>query len=103
MTTEVTATLLDPRGWTGLSEETKHISPLSYKYSNHSDHLVADGVDLMIRWSGRRLIDSVPKTIRKEIEQDIIKAEPRVSTFTLKGDELVFGSGDSKFVYHRAK
>ena len=103
-TTEVTANLLDPRGWANFSEEAKHLSPLSYKFSNHSDHLVVDGIDLMIRWSGRKVLEWAPKTVRlQELQQTLIHEEPRVSTFTLRGDELVVGNGQSKFIYHRAK
>lgn len=57
----------------------------------------------MVRWSGRHVIDCKPKTVQKEVEQDLIKNAPRVTTFTLKGDQLVFGTGESKFVYRRVK
>jgi hypothetical protein len=100
--TEVTSTLQDPRGWGFLPEAYKHLSPLFYKYSNHSDHLVAAGLDLMTRWSGRRLIDWAPKTLPLEEAQRLARSnEVSLAAFTLKGDELVFGNG--QFVFHRVK
>jgi hypothetical protein len=99
---EVTATLQNPQGWSFLPEEYKHFSPVHFKYINHSDYLVADGVDLMIRWAGRRLVDWNPKQLPiKYVEQWVMQNPPGAAAFTLKGDELVVaGSG---LVYHRSK
>ena len=103
-TGEVRGTLQNPQGWNDLPEEYKHLSPLHYKYTNHSDHLVTDGAELVVRWAGRRLVDWGPKQLPiKYFEQWLKQNEPSAAAFTLKGDELVVGTGDAKFVYHRVK
>ena len=101
LTSDKTATL-PPRGWWGfLQAAHRHLSPLSCKNTNNSDHLVADGFDLMIRWSGPRLIDWAPKTLPLEEAQKLARPQTanKPSAFTLKGDELA----GSKTIYDRAK
>ena len=73
-----------------------------YKGSNHSDNLTAAGSDLIIRFSGGRLIDWKPKTVPRDQAQNFMESETGqgTSVFTLKGDELVGGGGA---VYHRAR
>lgn len=102
ITNEVTSTL--PRGgsWSNSPDAYRHLSPLYQKITNHSDHLVAEGFDLMIRWSGRRLVDWAPKTLTLEEAQKLggmDKPAENASALTLKGEELVYG----KFVFHRVK
>lgn len=102
-TSEATLILHDPRGWSDLPEAYKHLSPLYLKATNHADHLIAGGSDLMIRWSsGGRLVDWAPKTLPRELAQKIAGLENPTNmpvAVSLKGDELVFG----KVVFHRVK
>jgi len=73
-----------------------------YKGSNHSDNLTAAGSDLIIRFSGGRLIDWKPKTVPRDQAQSFMESETGQGStvFTLKGDQLVAGGGT---VYHRAR
>jgi hypothetical protein len=100
---EATWVLHSPRGWSDLPEAYRHLSPLSCKTANHSDHLVADASDLMIRFSGPpRLIDWVPKTLPLGEVQKLAgmdKSTNLTIALTLNGDELVLG----KVVFHRVK
>src|SRR6266480_2099527 len=48
----------------------KPFSRIHIKVTNHSDHVVADGSDLIIRWRGGRVVDWEPKTLsRKDAEE----------------------------------
>ena len=100
---EATWVLHSPRGWSDLPEAYRHLSPLSCKTANHSDHLVADGSDLMIRFSGPpRLIDWGPKTLPLGDVQKLAGMDKPTNltiALTLNGDELVLG----KVVFHRVK
>ncbi len=102
VTVETTSTLPPGGWWSFLPAAHRHLSPLYSKKTNHSEHLVADGFDLMIRWSGRRLVDWAPKTLTLEEAQKLAgmdKPADNASALTLKGDELVYG----KFVFRRVK
>ena len=102
VTNEATSNLKQGH-WDFLPDAHNRLSPLSYKKTNHSDHLVADGSDLMIRWSGPpRLIDWAPKTLtlaeaQKNAGTDKDANNP--SALTLNGDELKSGN----FVFRRVK
>jgi hypothetical protein len=102
-TREAISVLHGPKGWSDLPEAYRHLSPLSFRTANHSDHLIADGSDLMIRFSAPpRLIDWAPKTLPLGEVQKLAgmdKATNLTIGLTLKGDELVLG----KVVFHRAK
>jgi hypothetical protein len=99
---EVTATLPPLGWWSFLPDAYRHLSPLYVKATNHSDHVVADGSDLIIRWRGGQLVDWEPKTLPREYAEQL--AAPQTSNkpnvFTLNGDELVAAGGT---IYHRVK
>jgi hypothetical protein len=100
---EATWVLHSPRGWSDLPDAYRHLSPVSCKTANHSDHLVADGSDLLIRFSGPpRLIDWAPKTLPLGEVQKLAGLDKPMSltiALTLNGDELVLGN----VVFHRVK
>jgi hypothetical protein len=103
LTGALTSTLSNPRGWSDLPEQYRRLSPLHIKVTNHADHVVADGSDLIIRWRGGQLVDWEPKTLPREYAEKL--AAPQTSNklpnvFTLNGDELVAAGGT---IYHRVK
>lgn len=90
LTADLTGSFLKPR-------QRIHI-----KATNHSDHVVADGSDLIIRWRGGQVVDWEPKTYTRKDAEGMaggqISNQPNV--FTLNGDKLV-GAGGT--IYHRVK
>jgi hypothetical protein len=107
VTTEARGTLYDPQGCAGFPQDYKQLSPFVHKVANHSDHLIADGNDVMIRWPGSaRLVEWGAKKMPREFAEKNVRGSAdtnpsHVRVFTLKGDELSVSG--SQFVYHRVK